>query len=65
MDRPVPTPPAQLLRGSRRRFLGGSGALALGAVSPALSLKDNVIFGVRAVGRDGHRSPAVFPFPAE
>jgi len=26
--------------------------------------KDNVIFGVRAVGRHGHRSPAVFPFPA-
>ena len=27
--------------------------------------KDNVIFGVRAVDCDGHRSPAVFPFPAE
>jgi len=26
--------------------------------------KDNVILGVRAVGRDGHHSPAVFPFPA-
>ncbi|WP_139981389.1 M28 family metallopeptidase [Nocardioides litoris] len=26
--------------------------------------KDNVVLGVRAVGRDGHRSPAVFPFPA-
>ena len=25
--------------------------------------KDNVIFGVRAVDRRGHRSPAVFPFP--
>jgi Zn-dependent M28 family amino/carboxypeptidase len=25
--------------------------------------KDNVVFGVRAVGRHGHRSPAVFPFP--
>ena len=25
--------------------------------------KDNVIFGVRGVGRSGHRSPAVFPFP--
>jgi hypothetical protein len=25
--------------------------------------KDNVIFGVRAVSRDGFRSPAVFPFP--
>ena len=26
--------------------------------------KDNVILGVRAVGKDGHRSPAVFPFPS-
>jgi hypothetical protein len=26
--------------------------------------KDNVVFGVRAVSQDGHRSPAVFPFPA-
>lgn len=26
--------------------------------------KDNVIFGVRAVDRTGHRSPAVFPFPS-
>ncbi|HST49104.1 M20/M25/M40 family metallo-hydrolase [Jatrophihabitans sp.] len=26
--------------------------------------KDNVIFGVRAVDRSGHRSPATFPFPA-
>ncbi|MFA5941823.1 MAG: M20/M25/M40 family metallo-hydrolase [Sinimarinibacterium sp.] len=25
--------------------------------------KDNVIFGVRAVDRDGHRSPAVYPTP--
>ena len=25
--------------------------------------KDNVVFGVRAVGRNGLRSPAVFPFP--
>jgi hypothetical protein len=25
--------------------------------------KDNVIFGVRAVDRTGHRSPATFPFP--
>ena len=25
--------------------------------------KDNVVFGVRAVSHDGHRSPAVFPFP--
>lgn len=26
--------------------------------------KDNVVLGVRAVGPRGHRSPAVFPFPA-
>src|SRR3954452_15085689 len=26
--------------------------------------KDNVFFGVRAVGRDGHRSPAAFPVPS-
>jgi Zn-dependent M28 family amino/carboxypeptidase len=26
--------------------------------------KDDVVFGVRAVGRDGHRSPAVMPLPA-
>lgn len=26
--------------------------------------KDNVVFGVRALAADGHRSPAVFPFPA-
>lgn len=26
--------------------------------------KDNVVFGVRSVGGDGYRSPAVFPFPA-
>jgi hypothetical protein len=25
--------------------------------------KDNVIFGVRSVGTNGYRSPAVFPFP--
>ena len=25
--------------------------------------KDNVVLGVRAVSHDGHRSPAVFPFP--
>lgn len=25
--------------------------------------KDNAVFGVRAVDRTGHRSPAVFPFP--
>ncbi len=26
--------------------------------------KDNVVLGVRAVDRSGHRSPAVFPFPS-
>ncbi|KAI0716383.1 Zn-dependent exopeptidase [Earliella scabrosa] len=26
--------------------------------------KDNVAFGVRAVGKNGYRSPATFPFPA-
>ena len=25
--------------------------------------KDNVVFGVRAVGKNGYRSPAAFPFP--
>lgn len=25
--------------------------------------KDNVVFGVRAVGKDGYRSPAAFPLP--
>ena len=25
--------------------------------------KDNVIFGIRAVGKNGYRSPATFPFP--
>ena len=25
--------------------------------------KDNVIFGVRAVGKNGYRSPATYPFP--
>jgi hypothetical protein len=25
--------------------------------------KDNVFFGVRAVDRDGHRSPVAFPAP--
>jgi hypothetical protein len=25
--------------------------------------KDNVIFGVRAIGPKGHRSPAAFPLP--
>lgn len=40
--------------------------IPLGAVSTAtidLS-KDNVVFGLRAVGRDGRRSPAAFPLPA-
>ena len=26
--------------------------------------KDNVLFGVRAVDRDGHRSPAAAPLPS-
>ena len=26
-------------------------------------VKDNAILGVRAVGRNGYRSPAAFPFP--
>jgi Peptidase family M28 len=30
--------------------------------APGIS-KDNYIFGVRAVGRDGHKSPASFPIP--
>jgi len=40
--------------------------LAVGKVGSAtLQLsKDNVIFGVRAVGKNGYRSPATFPFPA-
>lgn len=25
--------------------------------------KDNVVFGIRAVGKNGYRSPATFPFP--
>jgi hypothetical protein len=29
---------------------------------PNLS-KDNVFFGLRAVDRDGHRSPVAFPVP--
>ncbi len=38
----------------------------VGAVTRAtLALsKDNVVLGVRAVDRSGHRSPAVFPFPS-
>ncbi|KAF2204075.1 putative zinc metalloprotease [Delitschia confertaspora ATCC 74209] len=35
----------------------------VGSVTLPLS-KDNVIFGVRAVGKNGYRSPAVLPFPA-
>jgi len=34
----------------------------VGSVTLPLS-KDNVIFGVRAVGANGYKSPAVFPFP--
>ena len=26
--------------------------------------KDNVVFGIRSVGTNGYRSPAVFPFRA-
>ena len=39
-------------------------AIRVGDVSEATVdvSKDNVVFGVRAVSRDGHRSPAVFPF---
>jgi hypothetical protein len=37
--------------------VGGETSVRLGVS------KDNVIFGVRAVGRNGLRSPAVFPFP--
>jgi hypothetical protein len=35
----------------------------VGGVTLELS-KDNVIFGVRAVGKNGYRSPATYPFPA-
>lgn len=39
--------------------------VAVRGTSATLDLsKDNVVLGVRAVGPDGHRSPAVFPFPA-
>jgi hypothetical protein len=34
----------------------------VGSVTLPLS-KDNVIFGVRAVGKNGYKSPAVYPFP--
>jgi hypothetical protein len=34
----------------------------VGAVTLPLS-KDNVIFGVRAVGANGYKSPASYPFP--
>lgn len=38
----------------------------VGLVSEAtvLQTKDNVVFGVRAVGENGMRSPATFPFPS-
>lgn len=29
-----------------------------------LLTKDNAIFGVRAVGKNGYKSPAAFPFPS-
>ncbi|KAF2122287.1 putative zinc metalloprotease [Lophiotrema nucula] len=35
----------------------------VGNVTLPLS-KDNVIFGVRAVGKNGYKSPATYPFPA-
>ena len=35
----------------------------VGTVTLPLS-KDNAIFGVRAVGENGYKSPAVYPFPA-
>lgn len=35
----------------------------VGTVSVDLS-KDNVVFGIRSVGKNGYKSPAVFPFPA-
>lgn len=35
----------------------------VGSVTIDLS-KDDVVFGVRAVGRDGHRTPAVLPLPS-
>lgn len=34
----------------------------VGAATVNLS-KDNVVFGIRSVGKNGYRSPAVFPFP--
>lgn len=40
--------------------------ILVGNVNKATVLlsKDNVVFGVRAVGANGFRSPATFPFPA-
>ena len=42
-------------------------AINVGNVNTALVplSKDNVIFGVRAVGKNGYRGPATFPFPPE
>lgn len=42
-------------------------SLSLGNVNNATVLlsKDDVQFGIRAVGADGKKSPAVFPFPAD
>jgi hypothetical protein len=34
----------------------------VGSITLPLS-KDNVIFGVRAVGANGYKSPASYPFP--
>ncbi|EIM89360.1 peptidase M28 [Stereum hirsutum FP-91666 SS1] len=43
-----------------------SHVIDVGLVSEAtvLQSKDNVVFGVRAVGENGMRSPATFPFPS-
>ncbi|KAI0022248.1 putative zinc metalloprotease [Xylariomycetidae sp. FL0641] len=49
------------VRGRRRRR---GRARAREATLPAVS-KDNVVFGVRARGRNGARGVAVLPFPAE
>lgn len=42
-------------------------SLDVGNVTSALInvSKDNVLFGVRAVGNNGKKSPAVYPFPAD
>ena len=41
--------------------------IPVGLVSKVTVLlsKDNVAFGVRAVGKNGYRSPAAFPFPSD